>query len=61
MDKYIEQNNYQLKSNKREHVEITTNNEVEFQEKKVNTSNSNDIQSIMQRINRLLVGSEYFK
>ena len=50
-----------MKSNKREHVEITTNNEVEFQEKKVNTSNSNDIQSIMQRINRLLVGSEYFK
>ena len=50
-----------MKSNKREHVEITTNNEVEFQEKKVNTSNSNDIQSIMQRINRLLVGSDYFK
>lgn len=50
-----------MKSNKREHVEITTNKEVEFQEKKVNTSNSNDIQSIMQRINRLLVGSGYFK
>ena len=50
-----------MKPNKREHVEITTNKEVEFQEKKVNTSNSNDIQSIMQRINQLLVGSEYFK
>lgn len=50
-----------MKSNKREHVDIITNKEVEFQEKKVNTSNPNDIQSIMQRINRLLVGSEYFK
>ena len=50
-----------MKSNKREHVDIITNKEVEFQEKKVNTSNPNDIQSIMQRINRFLVGSEYFK
>lgn len=50
-----------MKSNKREHVDIITNKEVEFQEKKVNISNPNDIQSIMQRINRLLVGSEYFK
>ena len=50
-----------MKSNKREHVDKITNKEVEFQEKKVNTSNPNDIQSIMQRINRLLVGSEYFK
>ena len=50
-----------MKSNKREHVDIITNKEVEFQEKKVNTGNPNDIQSIMQRINRFLVGSEYFK